>query len=271
VSSDVIARLRAAGCIAPEEEARELLRTAPDERVLEEWLSRREQGEPLAWITGETEFCGRGLYVAPGVYVPRPHTEELARRAARHLPDSGHAADLCTGAGAIAAHLMHEVPTASVIGVDIDPSAVACAERNGVHAVVGDLGTPLGPGGSFDVVTCVPPYVPAVELLLLPADVQRYEPRVALDGGADGLDVARRVVAAAARLLAPGGRLFIELGGDQDKALAPDLAAAGFADIEPWPDEDGELRGVGAVYAGSTAGGGGPAGATGGGSAEGGV
>jgi release factor glutamine methyltransferase len=112
--------------------------------------------------------------------------------------------------------------------------------------VVGDVELPLGPDHSFDVVTAVPPYVPTGQLRLLPADVQRYEPRVALDGGANGLDVARRVVSAAGRLLVPGGWLLIELGGNQDDALAPDLAASGFADIESWRDEDGDLRGLAA-------------------------
>jgi release factor glutamine methyltransferase len=150
------------------------------------------------------------------------------------------------GAGAVAAHLLAEVPTASVVGVDLDPDAVACAARNGVQAVVGDLDEPLGPDHSFDVVTAVPPYVPTSQLRLLPADVQRYEPRAALDGGADGLDVARRIVSAASRLLAPGGWLLIELGGDQDDGLAPDLAASGFDRIESWRDEDGDLRGLAA-------------------------
>jgi release factor glutamine methyltransferase len=162
------------------------------------------------------------------------------------LPDHGRAADLCTGAGAIAAHLLAEVPTASVTGVDLDPQAVACATSNGVRAVVGDVDEPLGPTGSFDVVTAVPPYVPTDELRLLSADVQRYEPRAALDGGADGLDVARRVVSAAARLLAPGGWLLIELGGDQDEVLAPASAASGFGNAESWRDEDGDLRGLAA-------------------------
>jgi release factor glutamine methyltransferase len=195
------------------------------------------------------EFCGRWLDVAPGVYVPRVQSEELARRAGRLLPEHGRAADLCTGAGAIAAHLMAQVPTASVIGVDLDPKAVACAARNGVRAVLGGVDSPLGADGSFDLVTAVPPYVPTSELRLLPADVQRYEPRLALDGGDDGLDVARRVVATAGRLLRPGGWLLIEVGADQDEVLAPDLTASGFGDVESWPDEEGDLRGLAARVA----------------------
>jgi release factor glutamine methyltransferase len=176
--------------------------------------------------------------------VPRPQTEELARHAGLLLADGGrHAADLCTGAGAVAAHLAAEVPGASVVGVDIDPIAVACARRNGVLALCGDLGAPLRTA-TFDVVTAVAPYVPTGDLRLLPADVQRHEPRAALDGGPDGLDTMRRVVREAARLLRPGGWLLTELGGDQDRALEPTLTASGFSSTKTWSDEEGELRGL---------------------------
>ena len=242
----VVARLRVAGCIAAEEEARELVATASRPDALEAALARREQGEPLAWITGGIEFCGRRVRVDPGVYVPRAQSEELARRAAERLPEHGRAIDLCTGAGAIAAHIQAQVPTASVFAIDIDPVAVACARSNGVRALVGDL-TELPPvDGPFDVVTAVPPYVPTGELRLLPPDITRHEPRAALDGGRDGLDVARRVVAVAAHLLAPAGWLFIELGGNQAALLEPDLDAHAFRSIEMWRDGDGDLRGLAA-------------------------
>src|SRR5205807_7015637 len=121
VAEAVIERLMAAGCVAAEEEAAELLTAAPDDTALEAWIRRREQGEPLAWITGTFRFCGHTLQVDPGLYVPRSQSEELARRAASLLAaTSGRAVDLCTGIGAIAAHLMAEVPAAMVIGIDID-------------------------------------------------------------------------------------------------------------------------------------------------------
>jgi release factor glutamine methyltransferase len=240
----VTARLVAAGCVAADQEAEAILAAAPDDATLEEWVARREQGEPLAWITGTVRFCGRDLRVDPGVFVPRIQTEELARRAGRLLADGGrHAADLCTGAGAVAAHLAAEVPGASVVGVDVDPVAVACARRNGVCAVCGELGAPLRTG-AFDVVTAVAPYVPTDDLRLLPADVLRYEPRAALDGGPDGLETVRRVVREAARLLRAGGWLLIEVGGDQDRALEPMLTASGFSSTMTWADEEGELRGL---------------------------
>ena len=133
----VIDRLAAAGCVAAEEEAGELVGAGADRATLERWIGRRERGEPLAWIVGSASFCGRTVLVDRGVYVPRRQSEELARRAAGLLPAGGRAADLCTGAGAIAAHLAGEVPSATVVGTDIDPRAVACARRNGVAAVVG--------------------------------------------------------------------------------------------------------------------------------------
>ena len=179
------------------------------------WLGSREP----------CNFAANPLHINPGVYVARYQSEELARRAAVLLIESGgRAVDLCTGCGAIAVHLMAEVPSAAVVGVDVDERAVVCARHNGVAAVIGDLGQPLRPR-AFDLVTAVAPYVPTRQLDLLPRDVRRYEPRIALDGGDDGLDLLRRVVISAARLLRPGGWLLIELGGEQDRALMPILVA----------------------------------------------
>ncbi len=240
----VVARLAAAGCIAPDDEARELLHDAPDAAALEARLARREAGEPLAWITGRTTFGGVVLHVAPGVYVPRAQSAEMARRAAVVLPARGVAVDLCTGSGAVAAWVQHAAPAALVVGVDVDPVAARCAAINGGRVVVGDLAAPLHLDGVVDVVTAVAPYVPTDERHLLPADVQRHEPVRALDGGDDGLAVVRRVVAQSATLLCTGGHLLLELGGTQDRALAPDLERHGFSSVEPWRDDDGDLRGM---------------------------
>lgn len=239
----VVERLSRAGCVAPDDEADELLATAPDRDTLGAWVARREQGEPLAWITGTIRFAGVTVAVDPGVYVPRHQTEELARRAAGLLRAGQTAADLCTGCGAVAAYLRASVPEASVVAVDLDPRAARCARRNRVPTVRGDLGHPLRPG-RFDLVTAVPPYVPSGEMRFLPADVQRYEPLTALDGGDRGVSVLRRVVGSAAHLLRPGGHLLVELGGDQDRVVAADLAAAGFVEPVPWDDEEGDRRGL---------------------------
>jgi release factor glutamine methyltransferase len=244
ILSSVVDRLMAAGCVAAHAEAAELVAAAPDEPTLEAWLRRREQGEPPAWITGMVRFGGRDLHIAPGVYVPRAQSEELARRAAARLPPHGRAVDFGTGTGAIATHLLAQVAMAAVVGVDLDRRAAACAQRNGVPVVVADLSEPPFRSAGVDVVTAVAPYVPTGELRFLPADVQRYEPRLALDGGADGLGLVRRVIVAAGSMLRPGGWLLIEVGGDQDEALAPSLAAAGFDQGTPWFDDDGDLRGL---------------------------
>jgi release factor glutamine methyltransferase len=240
--ADVVVRLAAAGCVAAAAEADELLGAAPDAHVLDEWIGRRTEGEPLAWITGRITFAGCRLYAAPGVYVPRPQSEELARRAAELLPPGGRAVDLCTGTGAIAAVLRAGDPTARVVGTDVDERAAACALRNGVPALVGDLAAPVAGDGTWDVLTAVAPYVPTKDLRFLPSDVQRHEPRVALDGGPDGLDRVRRVVDAARRQLRPGGYALVEIGATQDELVRS--AAAGFGAPEVWHDGDGDLRGV---------------------------
>ena len=247
-SNDVAERLRAAGCIAADDEAADLVAAAPNGETLDAWVRRRERGEPLAWVIGTARFCGRAILIHPGVYVPRPQTEELARRASALLPPDGLAADLCTGSGAIALHLAAEAPQVTVVGVDLDVAAVACARRNDVLAVLGDLGSPLR-ATEFDLVTAVAPYVPRRDLRLLPADVRRYEPRFAHDGGEDGLDVVRRITVDAARLLRSGGYLLIELGGDQDVALRATLADRGFDPAESWYDDQGDLRGIAAQKA----------------------
>ncbi len=245
VTDEVVERLALAGCVAPAEEAGELLASARDEETLLAWVGRRERGEPLAWVTGRTTFGGQLLHLDPGVYVPRSQTEELAGRAAALLPARGCAADLCAGCGSIAAHLRSARPAAGVIATDIDPRCARNAQRNGVTAVVADLGTGLA-DDVFDIVTAVTPYVPTGELGLLPVDVQRFEPRVALDGGLDGLDTVRRLAEDAARLLRPGGWLLTEIGGNQDEAARRVLAACGFDRCRCWYDDDGDLRGIGA-------------------------
>jgi release factor glutamine methyltransferase len=236
-------RLAAAGCVSPDEEAEGLVAAAPAEDTLEAWVRRREVGEPLAWIIGGTTFCGSRIRVDPGVYVPRPQTEALARRAAVLLPDGGSAADLCTGSGAVASHLSRVVPSARVIATDVDPRAVTCARANGVAVIHGEFGRALR-AEAFDVVTAVAPYVPTAEIALLPEDVRTYEPSLALDGGADGLDAVRRVVADASRLLRAGGWLLTEIGGHQDALLEPVLGANGFEPPERWLDEESDLRGI---------------------------
>ena len=247
VLASTAAALRSAGCVAADEEALELLAAAGDDterlRVL---LARRTHGEPLAWITGSVRFCGEKVLVREGVYVPRWQSEPLALEAADRLPEDGLAVDLCTGAGAIAVVLARRRPRARIVGTDLDPVAVTCATANGVEAYEGDLSAPLPAGflGRVDVVTGVVPYVPTGQLRLLARDVLDFEPRLALDGGEDGMQLLVRAADEAARLLRVGGSLLLELGGDEAELLSPRLVDRGYREIAVRADEDGDVRAI---------------------------
>jgi release factor glutamine methyltransferase len=240
-------RLSAAGFVAADEEASELLQGSNGDPVeLESRLKRRLDGEPLAWITGFATFCGLEIRVDPGVYVPRWQSEPLARRAAARLPQRGIAIDVCTGAGAIAKVLLAEKPRARVTGTDIDERAVTCAKSNGVDARCGDLFAPLSPDleGCVDVVIGVVPYVPTQSMSLLARDTLEFESPLSYDGGPEGLDVLRRVLEGGHRFLRPGGSVFLEVGGPQAELLRDDLARWGFEDLTVLFDDDGDLRGL---------------------------
>lgn len=235
------------GFIAPDAEADALLAASSlGAGPIEELVARRLRGEPLAWITGSVLFCGLPVRIEPGVFVPRPHTEALARRAVELLPPGGSAVDLCTGSGSVAVVLRSARPGATVIATDVDPVAVACARRNGVDARLGDLDQPLPASlrGHVDVVTAVVPYVPSEELHLLPRDVLAHEPRRALDGGPAGMRLLVRAAEAAARWLRPEGSALLELGGDQARAMTAALAALGLSEIRVHRDDDGRDRAI---------------------------
>ena len=252
IKAQVSARLAAGGFLAPAEEAAELLAAAGDDaRLLEALVERRLTGEPLAWITGSASFCGVRVLVDPGVYVPRPHSEALALRAVDRLPEHGIAVDACTGSGAIAAVLRRRRPVARVVATDLDPVAVACARRNGVDAVQGDLlsAVPAALERSVDVLSAVVPYVPTRELRYLQRDTFTFESTLAYDGGRDGARLLRRLIRESARFVRPGGVLLLELGGAQAAMLAPALRAAGYTGVRELHDADGDTRGVEAVRA----------------------
>jgi release factor glutamine methyltransferase len=242
--------LSSRGFIAADDEARELITAANgDATVLCAMVERRLTGEPLAWITGAVEFCRLRIRVDPGVYVPRWHSAQLARRAVARLPYSGTAVDLCTGSGAIAKVMANALPAARVVATDLDESAVTCARGNGVEAYQGDLFEPLPAKleGTVDVVVAVVPYVPSEELRLLQRDTFTFESTLSYDGGADGGKLLRRVIAAAPRFLKPGGALLLELGGEQADLLDEDLERAGFDQVEVLRDDEGDARGLEAL------------------------
>ena len=243
----VVGALERAGCVAAEEEAAELVAAAAASGVeVDDLVRRRSTGEPLAWITGRTSFCGLELRVDAGVFVPRSQSEPLALGAAAAMPPTGVAVDFCTGAGAVAAVVRAHHPTAVVLATDIDPAAVACARTNGVDARLGDLDEPLPPEwrGNVDVITAVAPYVPTTALHLLPRDTIAFEPRHALDGGAAGTDVVARVIERSAAWLRAGGALLVEIGGDQAGPVTALMEASGFAVDDVLTDEEGDERAV---------------------------
>jgi len=245
--SEVATTLAAAGFLDAEDEAGQLLSSAGDDApALDALLARRLTGEPLAWVTGRTTFCGLELAVDPGVYVPRPQTEALAKRAAEALPAAGVAVDVGTGCGAIAAVATAARPDARILATDVDPVAVACARRNGVDAILGNLDEPLPTEleDHVDVLTAVLPYVPTEAIRLLPRDVRDFEPHAALDGGPDGTDLLLELARRSGRWLRPGGRILLELGGDQAPPIRDALRANGFGDLEVLRDAEGDPRGI---------------------------
>lgn len=213
-------------------------------------MQRRLTGEPLAWITGQTSFCGQAVRVDRGVYVPRWQSEPLARRAIERLPPDGVAIDLCTGSGAIARTLIAAHPGARVVASEIDARAVSCAGANGVDVFAGDLFAPLPHSlkGRVDVVVGVVPYVPTPELPLLQRDTFTFESPLSYDGGADGMTILRRVLKDSPDFLRRGGALLLELGGDQAESLREDLARLGYREVGVLRDDDGDLRGLEATH-----------------------
>jgi release factor glutamine methyltransferase len=228
---DIVTTLRNAGCVFAEDEARLLTAAATGPRELADLVARRVAGTPLEQLLGWAEFAGLRIRVEPGVFVPRRRTELLVDQAAAVRPRT--VVELCCGSGAVAAALTARLGDVDVYAVDIDPAAVRCARRNlpGAHVYEGDLDAPL-PGalaGRVDVLVANAPYVPTAEIAFLPPEARDHEPRAALDGGGDGLDIARRVMAAAPRWLAPAGLVLVETSVRQAPALAAAAVGAGLS------------------------------------------
>jgi release factor glutamine methyltransferase len=240
----IVSRLRAAGCVFAEDEARLLVESAPTPAALQAMVEQRIAGHPLEHIVGWAEFCGLRIAVDPGVFVPRRRTELLVRRAAALAPPGATVVDLACGSGAVGVAVAARVERVSLYAVDIEPAAVRCARRNladlGGHVYAGDLYDPLPARlrGHVDVLVANVPYVPTQAVGLMPPEARIHEPLVALDGGADGLDVLRRVAAPAGDWLVPGGHLLVETGADQVDAAAEAYAAAG---LTPAVERDEDL------------------------------
>lgn len=192
------------------------------------YLHERSNGKPAQYITKRQEFWGREFRVTPAVLIPRPETEMLIEQALLLRPAPGRVLDLCTGSGCIAVTLALELG-ADVTATDVSAAAVEVARDNAraLGARVSILEADLADGveGPFDLITANPPYVETGEIARLMREVRDYEPRVALDGGDDGLEVWRRIEPAARRLLSPGGWLLGEFGSGQADAILRLFAA----------------------------------------------
>lgn len=228
--------LRAERELTPEQTARYLA-----------YIDRREQGEPIAYILGEASFYGRDFYVTPAVLIPRPETEELIEDAKRLAPT--RVLDLCTGSGILGITLQKEL-SASVVAGDISSEALRVARRNAdrhratIQLIESDLFEHIE--GAFDLIITNPPYIDAKVLPEL--EVARYEPVLALDGGAGGLEIYQRIIPEARSYLNDGGTLLMEIGYDQAKAIRQLLEQNQYSDIEIGKDLSGFDRVVKAIY-----------------------
>jgi release factor glutamine methyltransferase len=210
----VVSRLRDAGCVFAEDEARILISAASTPADLEAMVGRRVAGLPLEHVVGWAEFCGLRIAVDVDVFVPRRRTEFLVQQASAFIGDNATVVDLCCGSGAVGAALLSASDRIDVHAVDIDAAAVRCARRNLASGTVyeGDLYDPLPHQlkGGVDVIVANAPYVPTDAVTFMPPEARLHEPRVALDGGADGLEIQRSVCAGALSWLTPDGHLLIE-------------------------------------------------------------
>jgi release factor glutamine methyltransferase len=217
-------------------------------------IQRRRKREPVAYLRGYKEFYGRTFRTDRRALIPRPDTETLVDTALRRTAGLGlcaSALDLCTGSGCVAISLARERPTTRVTATDLSADAIALARENALRLgaafqtrfAVGDLFAPLDPAcDRYDLVTANPPYICAGDIEGLSPDIRDFEPRMALDGGTDGLDLVRRIAADAPRFLEPGGVLLVEVGSGQADAVAEMLGASGFNAIERARDYGGHER-----------------------------
>jgi release factor glutamine methyltransferase len=260
----LVARLRAAGCVYAEDEAGLIVAAADgDAATLDRLVAERVAGRPLEHLLGWADFDGLRVHVTDGVFVPRQRTRLLVDLAEQLAPDVATVVDLCCGTGALLAALAVRRPDVVGHAADLDPDAVGCARRNLAHLDAasdprvheGDLfdALPEHLRGRVDVLLVNAPYVPTEEIDHMPPEARDHEHRVSLDGGGDGLDVHRRVVAGAAGRggwLAPGGVLLVEVAPMQVDTMTDVMAAAGLQPaVAEEPDLDataviGRARGV---------------------------
>ena len=221
-------------------------------------MKRRLDGECIAYILGRKEFRGLDFLVSPAVLVPRPDTETLVeaalgilkREKRKEKREKNKILDLCTGSGAVAIALKHEMPELELWASDISPGALALAQENcvkhqvSINLIESDLFCAIQ--GCFDLIVSNPPYVASDEIKSLAPEVRR-EPRLALDGGKDGLDIIRRIIEEARNHLLPGGALLMEADPKQMDTIIGELEKHGFKENRTFQDLSGQLRVVGGL------------------------
>lgn len=246
----IATRLRAAGCVFAEDEARLLIEASGTTVGLERLVERRCAGEPLEVLLGWAAFRGLRVGVEAGVFVPRRRSEAMVDVADALAPEGSVVVDLCTGSGAVALSLSHERPDLELYAADLHPAALRCARANLLDRATvcaSDLfdGLPTELRGRIEVATANVPYVPTGELDLLPLEARLHEPLTTHDGGADGLDVVRRVARQAVAWLAPGGFLVVEVNRRQVATARFAVATAGLRPDVATEDDDGTVFLVG--------------------------
>ena len=263
--------LKEAGSIAPDLAARELICSASGKsreklirdgglyvapevvRKVDELTKRHLDGEPVAYIIGEWEFYGLTLSVSPSVLIPRPDTETLVDEAAAYLETQGacRALDLCAGTGCVGIAIASRVPDVKVVLGELSDPALKLCSRNiwsnsfsgrlvPVHADA--LAEPDQRIGRFQCIVCNPPYIPTADIDTLDRSVRDYEPRMALDGGPDGLDFYRGISEKWRKALHEGGRIFFEIGIGQVHEVTQILRRNGFGEIQHFNDHNGIPR-----------------------------
>ncbi|MBR0282200.1 MAG: peptide chain release factor N(5)-glutamine methyltransferase [Oscillibacter sp.] len=268
--------LKAAGSIAADLSARELVCVSSGktkealfrdgslyvpmeiEARTRELVQRHLDGEPVAYIIGEWEFYGLTLAVSPSVLIPRPDTETLVDKAVEYLRtlEACRVLDLCAGCGCVGLAIASQVPEIKIVLGDISDAALKLCSRNiwsnsfsgrVVPVRMDALENPDRRIGLFQCIVCNPPYIASGEIAGLDVSVRDYEPHLALDGGADGLEFYRAIAGKWRNALYPGGRIFFEVGIDQSIPVGRILRENGFGEIESMEDRNGVRRVVTAI------------------------
>lgn len=224
--------------------------SAQEAALFREYVARRKNREPLAYILGEWDFMGLSFEVSPDVLIPEQDTENLIEEIMKDLHDSDRILDLCTGSGCILLSLLKYSNGTTGVGTDLSERALAMAKRNAerlglkdrIDLRCGDLFAPIGENERFDIIVSNPPYIKTETIEHLAPEVRDHEPMMALDGGEDGLSFYRRIIPEAVRHLVTGGYLFLEIGYDQAEAVATLMRDAGYYDVRTIKDYGGNDR-----------------------------